>query len=342
MSFRWQVPSPLLDESALARMRSIGEPRKPMVEAWFMGDVTYMTWLQGYPPQELVKNDRKLQYALDEILGVIFFPKTSARKEWKEWFLYLLPYILVGTQDYIGSGETTMSLIIPILFAIYPDSNIIEEYDGFRHDLVYTVGMRYMHSTSRTFSYDLDPAYPLVTGRWDDATYSGLQLPRLKLDFSLSMLFCLKYLRPSELESWVDSLVSIDSAQWQVAILRWCLAFDEFWKRAQDWPEDGEISCFFEHRFKETKPLKVSNISLMIFESRDAFIPTTNWDTFRAEIARQFTPEKFQAWVANIKQRGIYERDYQSPPLDELGEYYRLAFENLFEDFELAFFIFAE
>jgi hypothetical protein len=102
MSFQWQIPNTPPDVAVLQRMHWFRKPRNPMPEAWFMGDINFFTWLEDIPPQKLIHDHDLLETILRQIRsGLILFPKVQYIKEWKEWFLYLLPYILTGPEQYI-------------------------------------------------------------------------------------------------------------------------------------------------------------------------------------------------------------------------------------------------
>lgn len=355
MSFRWQIPNPPPDPDAIDRMKGFHKPRDPMPEAWFMHEkIKFFTWLQDISPQKLMKEGSSLEDALSEIQGgLISFPEVRYVKEWKEWFLYLLPYMLTDAEFYIYMDDL-LYWMIPTLFAIYPDG-IVEEYKGYRHDLVYTVGNYFLPPTWRSEEYTLDPSYPILSldwdtvneagtnlpSLWDKVNSAGTELPSLYQDFSLSMLFCLKYLMPDEIETWVESMISIGDFHWHVAILRWRLAFHQFLERAKDWPQDGDMAGLFEELkelYEETGPLQTARIRQIRFKSLDAFLPRENLAAFQAAFTRYLTLDRFQTWATNIKTHGVFELRYTKLTIDELGEYYRMSFEGLFQDFEVTFF----
>lgn len=330
MAFRWQLPNLPPAPAALERMHYFRKPTSPMPEAWFMGgDVNFFTWMLDLPPDKLIEEPH-LSTILVELGGLISFPMVEYVKEWREWLLYLLPYILAKSEQ-IAVYE--LDSIIPRLIAIYPNG-IDEEYKGFRDDLVYTVGTR-IDTTN-------DTDYPLLHGignsfhSWDAVNDSRMYLPSLTEHFGVLMIFCLKYLTPAEIETWVESLINMGNPQWQIAIMRWWLAFQKFLESAKTWPKTGKMESLFEKWPDEKGPLKVGRISHIEFKSLGAFIPKQNRDTFQFELSRQLTFDKFQSWVANIKANARFQDSRFS--IEEMGEYYRLSFENLFQDFELIFF----
>ncbi|MHB8751709.1 MAG: hypothetical protein ACYDBJ_21275, partial [Aggregatilineales bacterium] len=322
MRFSWQFPNPPLDVDALQRMRHhFVKPSQSMPEAWFMGDIRYFTWLDRIPPEELMKEDR-FGHALDEIAGGVFaFPK--AKYVWKEWFKYLLPYAIAEAGNYFSYYcDPVLSLTIPTLIAFYPDG-IVEEYTGFRDDVLDTLGTRYY---CRILPDDRplvpNAAYPLLPDSWDFANCSGVPLPSLREDFGLAMTFCLKYLTPSEIENWVQSLISIDNPQWHLAIIRCWLAIYTFLEQAHCGSDDADIGRFFE----EPGFFKVSRFAHRRFGALDAFIPPQNFLSLRSALSRQLTIDRFQSWAADIRSHAM---SFQDGTHFTIGEYFSSSLESL-------------
>src|SRR5258708_16972442 len=120
-----------------------------------------------------------------------------------------------------------------------------------------------------------------------------MALPSVNPDFSLSMFFCLKYLKPSEFESWAESLTEIDNPNWQVAILRWWLGYVKLTEEPENWPINQEIGHFHEVLNSETDPLRLS-VTPFIFTSLDAFLPIENRAAFHSALKHHLTKEVFE------------------------------------------------
>jgi len=141
MTFQWKIPNDPPDRAALERMkRYFPKPSDLMPEAWFMGwEINYFSWLSETPPDEL--ESRVLADAMNEIAcGLIAFPTVVYVKTWRDWFKYLLPYAIEIAHKEPESGHRSVLLAtLTAVICVYPQK-IDEEYDGFRQDVIYTLG----------------------------------------------------------------------------------------------------------------------------------------------------------------------------------------------------------
>jgi hypothetical protein len=334
MSFQWQMPNPSPDPSALQRMRQhFLLPPEPMPEAWFMsGEVNLFTWLYEMPPDELMKNRRLCEVVFREIAsGLNFFPKVSYVKDWRAWFKYLLPSAILHAQAW---NTHVLVLALNAFMAVYPDG-IIEEYSGFRQDVVYTLGTRFIpEKLSRdelpnpNFQHVQNPVF---NDLWDETGYMGMEYPGVGDEPGLAMFFCLKYLTSQEIVSWVDSIIRIKSPQWYLTVITWWLAFNQFLKLVQNWPQNGKLKDYFE----ATELIKYASLQLRSFNSFNDLIPHQNLDTFNAELSRQLTFDVFQLWAAEIRSHRTIIVDGETYPLAE--DTIR-TIEDILADFEMKFF----
>src|SRR4051794_39067246 len=142
MDFVWKLPNDPPDSAAIQRMKGyFQKPQELMPVAWFIsGKIDYYENLGTKAPAKV--DSRELGEALHEIAGgIIAFPEVHFVTVWRDWFKFLLPYA-IEKADEPGSyiGQVYQDIMVATV-AVYPD-NIIEEYPGFRNDLVGTVGTR--------------------------------------------------------------------------------------------------------------------------------------------------------------------------------------------------------
>ncbi len=207
MAFKWQIPYQPPDPAALERMRRhFGIPSELMPEAWFLSGTTYIEGYDDVPPETIDADS--IGYLFREIwTGIAFFPGVSPDR-WKAWFRYLLPYalVLVNTRQDDSRLDRLQEGIFRAFCHIYPQQ-IIEEYPGFRDDVVYTLGSRIIPDL---LSRD-DPApmsaslqNPVFNDIWDFTNSPSKETPGLYEEFDLPMQFCLHYLNEAEMETWVN------------------------------------------------------------------------------------------------------------------------------------------
>ena len=304
--FLWNIPYQPPDSAAIERMRQhFPKPADLMPAAWFMGGVTFLKEFDTTAPEALTTD--RLAYAMSEIrVGIEAFPNVSYISVWKEWFRYLLPYA-IATTDSRKDEDTMFSLyceMFKALMNIYPQQ-ITEEYPGFRDDVVYTLGTCVI---PELLSRD-DPALktpdnaslqnPVFNDIWDCTNSPGLETPGLYEEFDLPMQFCLRYLNSFEIETWVESLLKIDSPQWHLAVITWWLG-----------------------RYASV--------------ATDASISAANSDGFTTAMTHNFTRDRFLEWAAEIKSHQTFRTldDYTFP----IGADLALVIEQALSNFEKAFF----
>ena len=137
-SFCW-MPGQGADAKALHRMsEAFRRPRRPMGEAWFMGEEREM-----YP--ELLGDldqlsDEQLTVPLVEIAsGTSSF---GPMDEWTEWYHYLLPRLL--ERQWPRHIYHPAELLVTGFIAQHPDSKGGSPYASFRSDALATLGQYIM------------------------------------------------------------------------------------------------------------------------------------------------------------------------------------------------------
>lgn len=188
-----------------------------MPEAWFMGkDINF------YTPDPY--GDAKfLCYAVSQIAsGVVNFSELPYVSMWKAWFLHLLPDLILRANEPENLNDSTRNILAATMttfFSLYPRT-VLNEYPGFREDVVSTLGTRAIPPyLAREAVLQRAEQDRLFTDIWDMGSMIesfGFQ----SLDeVNSSLLFCIKYLTPDEIQSWAVSLFQIDSPQWHLQLI---------------------------------------------------------------------------------------------------------------------------
>jgi hypothetical protein len=301
LTFTWRLPYQPADSAALERMRQhFHKPSELMPFAWFMSEIEYMTWLMENPPESF--SAKELSLAIREIgSGLKNFPG-AYDEVWSDWLKYLLPYtlqIMNSEKDDSwdpGLLEGTFNAII----YVFPQG-ITEAYHGFRDDLVYTFGTRlFPQVLSRDNPAPISASLknPVFNDFWDYTNSPGMEKPGLYTEFYYPMCFCLKYLNRAEIETWLESLLKIESPQWYLSIMTWCLYKDD-----------------------------EAPVTTLISESQ--------LKVFYDALSQQLTRDHFHKWMAEIRRHQTFEYSEGTFPIaDDLKQ----SIEQTFGDFEKAFF----
>jgi hypothetical protein len=320
MPFRWEIPNKPPDRAALDRMKQhFPKPPELMPMAWFMNaEINYYTPVAETDPA--VQEIKVLVVAMNEIAGgIVAFPEIDFVRTWRVWFHYLLPYTIARVEQDPEMGSL-LNKILATFICVYP-RQITEEYDGFRDDVVHSLG-------SRIFSTYSSPGQ-LDFGHVTDLLYvEPSQTLSLYDDLGLPMLFALKYLKPVEITDWVRSIVHIESHAWRFALITWWLSFKKFLRLAQNWPQSGELQILVE---VEDGLVDDFWISRLHYESLHTFIPQSNLTTFQDSFAEELTPEVYSAWILDITTRATVIFNKQSIPIPKLSLDMIKLFLNRFE-----------
>ncbi|MEO8606772.1 MAG: hypothetical protein ABI690_02745 [Chloroflexota bacterium] len=309
MPFVWQFPYEPPDAAALDRMRqNFPMPSEIMPYAWFMTGVDLMTWLAESASENF--SAKQLTNAIHEIwTGIAFFPNAYP-EVWGEWLRYLLPYAIkvMNSIDDDSWNPLLFPTTFKAIYKVFPEQ-IADEYSGFRDDLVYTFGTRiFPQVLSRDNPATRAPESaslqnPVFNDIWDYTNSPGMENPGNYDVFYFAMYFCLVYLNAAEIESWVESMLKIESPQWRLSILTRWLAL----VRGEDDDNDFKVSP-----------------------------PPANMAAFYEAMKRHLSHERFRTWVADIKSHQTFKTQdhYIFPISDAL----RTSIEQSLVDFETKFF----
>jgi len=186
-------------------------PSEPPREAWFM-DPTKQGYYTGLL-EAIAGDETDIRYIERYLFDTGGIKNFGRYKEWVVWFQCLLPHLFAHILK-----EGLLPLTINYFLNVYP-GQIPDEYDGFRDDVLRTLPQVIMESEvwdgqdlSKKFWW-----YDEWEGYWTCPLYA-------------TMFFCLKYLTPAEISSWVASIAEIDAAFWREQIHKWLKGANEFFK----------------------------------------------------------------------------------------------------------------
>jgi hypothetical protein len=221
MSFLWipgQGPDLAIIEDMCLRLPM---PAEPMGEAWFMGNERKM-FDELLDPNNFdeVEHCWELRMrhsrALSEIAsGRRFFGEFS---EWRDWLHYLLPRVARAYANIQPAIlEDPLELIVEAVVLHYPHDFTWAPYPGFREHILATLGRALMHG-SRWSGGRVRPCM-LLPHTCEQCRFEEWYEPSHYLGAALFLH--LKYLTPSELVPWTQSLLRIEDPHWRAQLMRW-------------------------------------------------------------------------------------------------------------------------
>ncbi len=230
MDIIWK-PGQGVDLQAVERMKQhFRKPTERSYAAWFMsGEITYIDWLTDLPFEQY-DIDELENYLFDTCAGIKNFDRYE---EWVNWYLYLLPQISLKVTE-----GNLLCLTLTYFFNVYPNE-IIEEYSGFRDDVLKVLPF-YIMSQDLYENGDLAITYPIYEelnewfedgGKWSNA-------------LAATMFFCLKYLKPQEISTWVESLATMKAPLLKSEIEIWIARakrFIQYVMHSELVPRDSDI-----------------------------------------------------------------------------------------------------
>lgn len=192
-----------------------------MGEAWFLGAERRM-YTELQQPDAIMDMDR-----VD--LSMLLFEISSGTKcfghidEWDEWFKYMLPDLIERSTDKLWFSTVLFQSLVTAFIAIYW-TGIDEHYEGFRHDVLSSLGLTWMDG--KFWLFGAGPPCPeflnvMTDGRGEETLFWNHVHPDENV--CAALIFCLKYLDLSEIPSWTDSLTAIVHPFWQGNLMIWFL-----------------------------------------------------------------------------------------------------------------------
>ena len=281
-NYKW-IPGQGPDVAALRRMRShFLKPGVPMGEAWFISETRFL-WT-GLVDQPLAHFPvEEWENVLWDISGTGNF---GHLEEWDLWFRFLLP-------ELIEQGNTHPQLFENLLNAFFNifDQGITEEYPGFRSDVFNTLPLYLMRPeywineedeiSKQPLKQALFLKHPSFHHNWNCREVHG--------EFSAAIFFCLRYLTPEEMTTWVKSLTEIQDTYWRGQLLIWLVGFMELVSNLSITPR----------KFEKNVPQLEWHYSFLsrAWENGTEFLSSKNIAAFLAEIRARISPEVVLQWV---------------------------------------------
>ncbi len=275
---------------SLKRMREqIKRPDQPMGEAWFISEERFL-YVEMMEQDPLKLSDRYLQGVLWEIAsGTKSF---GHLEEWDQWFQFLLPALIERSHEGWHFLEDAMTTFFNIF-----DNGVTEIYDGFRDDVISSLSLCLMKG--ELWSDWVDELTKLKTRRPDFLANGAMphnwNCRETNPEVSVSMFFCMKYLRPEEITSWVKSLVGINDPFWRAHLLVWLVGFDDFMKK----------SPATKQRIKKALPvIRWQHDFLTEPASNEIdFLPEANVRAFFDNVRQEIDSEVLFHWIDSFSQR---------------------------------------
>ena len=217
MKFGW-IPGIPLNTDALDRLKqNFSRPTEPPPGTWTLSNVDYANWIIETDPNDL-DTDSVRRYLDETGSGFTSFPEwQSGISTWTATFHYLLPYLIERCLDCetFHQQQYLLSDLINYLMTVH-SGEVPELYIGYREDILSTLGQIFMIPTN-----------------WDENDLSSEIIEEIRICWqdgyrdevyeviSAPMFFCLRFLTPSEIESWSRSLFSINGRHWHYIFLHW-------------------------------------------------------------------------------------------------------------------------
>ncbi len=143
--------------------------------------------------------------------------------EWRQWLLYLLPRSLSIQHDTFSTD--IRELLVTATFGLYPNQISPLPYPEFRADLLLTLG-RCMMGDQRWAGEQIIPGKLLHQAPQANDRYPWWC--EAHPEFSALMMLHLKYLTPSEVSSWLQSVTQISDPFWRSQLLVWLVGSEKF------------------------------------------------------------------------------------------------------------------
>lgn len=321
-AYLW-TPKKGVSLDAVERMRAhTRKPLKPMGEAWFMSEERRLyTELMEKPFEEILNN------GLSEILFEISSGTScfGHLEEWDDWFRYLLPDLIVHSRDHkffliYGYVQQTVTAFMSVYW-----KEIVEEYKGFREDVINSLSLCLMNNEF-WFDYkdkgtgEVYPKTSFLSWEEENGQWVDWDAGRANENLSAMLFFCLKYLYAEEIVTWVESLFAIRDPYWRGALMVWLLG-------AYDLLQEPVIAPSAAYKAKPIIRWRDSHVLGSSCGSIDAeyppderyndnkdFLPQENVRLFLGEVRRHMTAEVIMDWADSFsRDEKLLECTYNVP-----------------------------
>jgi hypothetical protein len=224
-------------------------------------------------PDDLLVDELE-DYLLTTGGGIVSFGRFA---QWVQWFHYLLPYLIERSEE--GEGRSILGETVTYFINLYPNG-WVEEYPGFREDVLTTLGQCLMKPKlweGQDLSKELIKLENEVWMLYGEPYYCFTHLSPL-------MIFCLKYLKPEEITTWIASTAAISGSHWHYQLLTWLyqglLFLTEFEHRKLEKDKEND-----EHDYLGRWRIGwYGTWGLINFKTPYDFIPKENLEAFKAAL----------------------------------------------------------
>lgn len=275
------IPGMEPDAKALQRLQAHGrKPTYAMGESWFMGERIFFTelltkegshWTPG-----MVESALTCLASGPGCFGI--------RQEWTEWLHYLLP-TLPARIDGQRWAEVYESLV-SALMARYPDEQSAYPYDGFREDVLATLGRMPMAASG--WKDGLLASGGLISSI--EETAYGLSVS-CGGSLSAGLFLHLKYLDEGLVATWLASVLAIEDPVWRIKLVLWIAQSRELLLKSGQQPDVLENEPSDGAGWQNSWCLKGSSPSPKVDPSKASmpFLSDARRHYFRGELGRQLT-----------------------------------------------------
>ncbi|HEY1707875.1 MAG TPA: hypothetical protein VGG10_06385 [Rhizomicrobium sp.] len=293
--FRW-IPGTPQNAGALARLKqAFPRPQEPMGEAWFMSKE------RKYYRDLCEKNLHDLDClevsdALREITsGITCFGELE---EWRVWFHYILSQMTECAFEACAFHHWLEPLISAFM-VVYPSGVKDEPYRGFLKDVFETLAVSPMQPSlwedgdiilEKSLLYF---APGLGVWQWNE---------KVADEFSALLFFCLKYLPPSSVDGWVQSIIALPSVLYRAQFLLWLLATRDILFGKIDSPENFPKKNHIEIDWENSHciALRPTGNEGSVY-AKETFLPAENVAAFRLALETHLTQAMVLEWLRSFE-----------------------------------------
>lgn len=327
--YQW-TPREGVSLEAVERMRNhFHKPPYPMGEAWFNTKERRLYTELIDQPFENIKNSDLVNILFEISSGTKAF---GHRDDWDEWFKFLLPSVILRSDDFLYFKSMVGPHVISAFMSVYW-TGIVEEYKGFRDDVMNSLSIWLMNRElwyefrdegGRTFprTHVLDK-YEDGAGNLRLDWHSGHSDENL----SASMFFCLKYLYPQEIPSWVTSLFAIEDTHWKAALMIWLLGSYDMLNEGVVIPSRVEkskpdVSWDDSHCLGSTYgSIDAKYPPSLEYNDNKDFLPPENTKVFLEEIGKFVTVDLIYKWSEFFEKDPFVRESTRGVPVNLLEKY---------------------
>jgi hypothetical protein len=213
--FIWTPGNGPVEAARQRLIHAFSKPKKAMGEAWFMSAERKIYSDALLTPVEQIDLEAANRM-FDEIATGP--PCFGQRDEWREWFHFLLPNFIPKAFKQPRTSFVA-EWLASAMFSQHPEGLEARFYRGFHADVFATVGNILMANDIWE-----DGQLKWQGGLFRESTRYGERwwyLNEVSPPISAMLFFCMKYLRPNQIEPWFRSAIDIDCPLWRSQLMVW-------------------------------------------------------------------------------------------------------------------------